>query len=61
MLVGGTEAAAGEEWDVEGELLMGMVLEGEGQSVHSFLGSCSVTGHSCQACWAVTAAPSDVP
>lgn len=55
----------GAEWDMEGELLVGlcigMVSEGKGQSVNQFLGSCSVTDRSRQACRAVIAAPRDMP
>lgn len=40
---------------------MGMVLEGEGQFVHQFLGSCSVTDRPRQARRAVIAAPRDMP
>lgn len=57
-LAGDTGAATG---DMEGELLMGMVSEGKGWSIHQFLGSCSVTDQPCQAHRAAMAAPRVVP
>lgn len=60
-LAGDTGAAVEEGQDMEGELLVGMVSEGKGRSIHQFLGSCSVADRRCQARRAAMAAPRDVP